>query len=339
MSKYREVFVLVVLIVLGYSKSIDNNDVVWFPNPNGDGTLIPAHLTPSPGAQAGNPADIHFLLYTKNNKDTYDEIFADNVESIDASNFIDGAPVKLLIHGFGSNYTHSFPKNLQVDYVSDAMTETYNVILMNWSILSDSPDYFTAVANAQIASAEAAKLLKVLVDLGKTSWDKVHLIGYSLGGQVVGQIGNRIQKMAGIVNRITALDPALPLFDVAHPENRTSPDDAVFVDVIHTAANGILGYWDPLGHIDWYPNGGRYQPGCGVDPSGSCAHDRAPAMFMESVFSQLKFFGRQCEDYDLYKNGDCDSNALEEMGHHTPSFARGIYFLDSNAQRPYAQGP
>lgn len=83
------------------------------------------------------------------------------------------------------------------------MTETYNVILMNWSILSDSPDYFTAVANAQIASAEAAKLLKVLVDLGKTSWDKVHLIGYSLGGQVVGQIGNRIQKMAGIVNRIT----------------------------------------------------------------------------------------------------------------------------------------
>lgn len=60
--------------------------------------------------------------------------------------------------------------------------------------------------------------------------------------------------------------------------------------------------------------------------TGSCAHDRAPAMFMESVFSQLKFFGRQCEDYDLYKNGDCDSNALEEMGHHTPSLLAHTVF-------------
>lgn len=42
-------------------------------------------------------------------------------------------------------------------------------------------------------------------------------------------------------------------------------------------------------------------------------------MFIESVFSQVKFLGRPCEDYEKYKNGDCDSNPHEEMGHHTPS--------------------
>lgn len=91
----------------------------------------------------------------------------------------------------------------KIEYVKDTMEETYNVIIMNWSILSAAPDYFTAVANAQIASAEAAKLLKFLVDLEKTTWDKVHLIGYSLGGQVVGQVGNHIKQMSGIVSRIT----------------------------------------------------------------------------------------------------------------------------------------
>lgn len=66
MSKHLGFFVLAALIALGYSKSIDSSkDVVWFPNPNGDGTLIPAQLTPSPGAMAGNPEDIHFMLYTK----------------------------------------------------------------------------------------------------------------------------------------------------------------------------------------------------------------------------------------------------------------------------------
>lgn len=54
-----------------------------------------------------------------------------------------------------------------------------------------------------------------------------------------------------------ASDPALPLFDVAHLDNRTDPSDADFVDVIHTCANGFTAFYDPLGHVDWYPNGGR----------------------------------------------------------------------------------
>ena len=39
--------------------------------------------------------------------------------------------------------------------------------------------------------------------------------------------------------------------------------DADFVDVIHTDLKG-LGIDQPIGHLDFYPNGGDVQPGCGV---------------------------------------------------------------------------
>ncbi len=41
---------------------------------------------------------------------------------------------------------------------------------------------------------------------------------------------------------------------------RLSKDDADFVDAIHTSI--LLGYVPPIGHADFYPNGGQFQPGC-----------------------------------------------------------------------------
>jgi len=40
-------------------------------------------------------------------------------------------------------------------------------------------------------------------------------------------------------------------------------EDAQFVDCIHTAG-GSFGYSESIGHVDFYPNGGKApQPGCG----------------------------------------------------------------------------
>jgi len=341
-----KVLVLVVLFVASAtSKNLyAKESSIFFPDPAKEGGLILANLEPSPDFKLANPEDVHFYLYTKENPDQLVELFPGDLDSIDGSTFDPEGSVKLLIHGFGGGYDHSFPWTLRGEYVKQAMTEKMNVILMDWETLSASPDYFGAVQNAQIASSTAAEFLNFLVTEGKTTWAKVHLIGYSLGGQVVGQIGHKIQQLAGgaKASRITALDPALPLFDVAHPDNRTSPDDASFVDVIHTAANGFLGMFEASGHVDSYPNGGRYQPGCGIDLTGSCAHGRAPAIFTESVFAtdegdSTKFYGLKCESFENFEIGACAGNDEVEVGHFTPSDATGTYFFHTKAQSPFAK--
>lgn len=58
------------------------------------------------------------------------------------------------------------------------------------------------------------------------------------------------------------------MFEGVDKENRLSPDDADFVDVLHTytrEALGIsIGIQQPIGDIDIYPNGGEVQPGCAL---------------------------------------------------------------------------
>lgn len=60
----------------------------------------------------------------------------------------------------------------------------------------------------------------------------------------------------------SGLDPAFPGYqDVSH-FGKLSTEDAKFVDVIHTCG-GALGIMDPIGHVDFYPNGGSNpMPGC-----------------------------------------------------------------------------
>lgn len=63
------------------------------------------------------------------------------------------------------------------------------------------------------------------------------------------------------------LDPAGPYINFDQTSGRLSADDAELVDVIHTNA-GYLGEQPAVGDIDFYPNGGRNQPGCAFDFMG-----------------------------------------------------------------------
>lgn len=69
-------------------------------------------------------------------------------------------------------------------------------------------------------------------------------------------------KCKRLTVRSKGLDPAFPLYMFSSPSSRLSATDAKFVDVIHTDG-GVLGFPWPLGHADFFPNGGiPLQPGC-----------------------------------------------------------------------------
>lgn len=92
--------------------------------------------------------------------------------------------------------------------------------------------------------------------------ENILLVGHSLGGQVSGFVGKKVQELTGKkLPRIVALDPAGPFFISRPEEERLNKNDAEVVQVIHTDG-GTFGFKASCGTIDFFPNGGNSQPGC-----------------------------------------------------------------------------
>lgn len=137
--------------------------------------------------------------------------------------------------------------------------------------------------------------------------DKIHLVGHSLGGQLMGLIGRFIKELSGnkyVVGRIIALDPAGPDFypPMDGSFQHISQSDAKFVEVIHTDAR-LLGADEKSGTVDFWPNSGKTQPGCGI--SGiltACSHGRSWEFYSESVVNPTAFIGVKCDSWKDFQN-------------------------------------
>ncbi|XP_019670813.3 endothelial lipase isoform X2 [Felis catus] len=205
-----------------------------------------------------------------------------------------------------------------------------NVVVVDWLPLAHQL-YTDAVNNTRVVGHSVARMLDWLQEKDDFSLGNVHLIGYSLGAHVAGYAGNFVK---GTVGRITGLDPAGPLFEGVDIHRRLSPDDADFVDVLHTYTRSFglsIGIQMPVGHIDIYPNGGDFQPGCGLnDVLGSiaygtitevvkCEHERAVHLFVDSLVNQDKpSFAFQCTDSNRFKKGiclSCRKNRCNSIGY------------------------
>ncbi|XP_036101304.1 endothelial lipase [Molossus molossus] len=207
-----------------------------------------------------------------------------------------------------------------------------NVVVVDWLPLAHQL-YTDAVNNVRMVGHSIARMLDWLQEQDGFSLGNVHLIGYSLGAHVAGYAGNFVK---GTVGRITGLDPAGPMFEGVDIHSRLSPDDADFVDVLHTYTRSFglsIGIQMPVGHIDIYPNGGDFQPGCGLnDVLGSiaygtiaegvkCEHERAIYLFVDSLMNQDKpSFAFQCTDSNRFKKGiclSCRKNRCNSIGYNT----------------------
>lgn len=98
---------------------------------------------------------------------------------------------------------------------------------------------------------------ETLLKYYKNSFNGIHLIGQGLGSHLAGFAGKEIAKYSdNKIARITGLDPTLPRFNNSPPSDRLDQEDAEFVDVYHCDSYRF-GYGDPIGDVDFYPNGGR----------------------------------------------------------------------------------
>lgn len=89
----------------------------------------------------------------------------------------------------------------------------------------------------------------------------IYLIGHSLGAHISGFAGKAVKEYSGkSVGTVKALDPANYLdIESATNEEKLYKDDADVVIAIHTEG-GVQGMLEPIGSIDFFPNGGSVQP-------------------------------------------------------------------------------
>ncbi|XP_053618615.1 lipase member H-like isoform X1 [Plodia interpunctella] len=275
--------------------------------------------------------DVEFWLYTRHNIENPQILRINDTQALHNSYFHFNKKTKLLCHGWSNNGTSPMPHSLKEAYLN---VTDLNVIVVEWGKAA-MVNYILASYNVAMVGRVVTEFINFLIGEG-VSADDMHLIGHSLGAHVVGIAGAYVKN--GPIDTITGLDPALPLFSYGNKNSRLDKHDARFVEVIHTCG-GYLGFASPLGHIDFYPNGGTRQPGCGYDIRGLCAHNRAHMYIAESITSEVPFVAVRCQSYDeIYYQGSCQGTGETLiMGGLLIHYGKeGIYYLRTNPERPFA---
>ncbi|XP_048524804.1 phospholipase A1 member A isoform X2 [Dendroctonus ponderosae] len=209
-----------------------------------------------------NGPEVQFVLFTRENAPYgLDPQFNG---SFNESGFNFENPTKIITHGFMSSIKYDV-----FMLIKNAFLETgaYNVIGMDWSALCHV-EYASAMHGAKIAGKQLGDFLNWLTSNGVNLSD-IHIIGHSLGAHVAGIGADVVQD--GRVARIT--DPAGPGYGDIKEELKLDPQDAMLVDVVHTFMK-VIGTARPSGHVDFYPNGGKYQPGCPDLTSCNATHQQ-----------------------------------------------------------------
>lgn len=250
-----------------------------------------------------------------------------NTEDILASGLRLNNETKVIIPGFSSKITNPVIQLLKNAYFVDG---DRNVVVVDWSDLS-----YVAVGNVQGVAKRTAELLNFLVQEELLQLESLHIIGMSESSHIAGVTGEHITS--GRVARITGLDPSRPFINMNVKAGRLSDDDAVLVDVVHTNA-GYLGEQAAIGHLDFYANGGKKQPGCDWELFGSCSHERAVRLFAESVNSPDAFKGWLCQDEWAALHQRCPDSGVEAtMGEHLRYSQHGAFFFKTNGVSPFGQ--
>lgn len=248
---------------------------------------------------------IQYLLLTRNNADCA-SLFSQeclNHTQKHTTYFNSSLPTKVIVHG----YRALGSKPSWVSGLAQALLreEDVNVLVVDW-VFGASFAYNRVVENYKEVALQISILINQLTMYGSTL-ESFHFIGVSLGAHVCGFVGTLFK---GKLGRITGLDPAGPMFKSADPSDRLDSSDALFVEAIHTDSD-YFGISIPVGHTDFFLNGGMDQAGCARSQFSSmygyviCDHMRAVHVYMSSLNGSCPLIGFPCSSYEKFLAGEC----------------------------------
>ncbi|XP_032336980.1 hepatic triacylglycerol lipase isoform X1 [Camelus ferus] len=309
--------------------------------------------------ETSQETETRFLLF-KDKTDKGCQIRLNHPDTLQQCAFNSSLPLVMIIHGWSVDGLLETWTWQMVAALKSQQAQPVNVGMADWMTLAYH-QYTVAVRNARLVGQEIAALLKWLEESVQFSPSNVHLIGYSLGAHVSGFAGSYMGRKHKI-GRITGLDAAGPLFENASPNDRLSPDDANFVDAIHTFTQEHLGLSvgikQPIAHYDFYPNGGSFQPGCdflglykriamhglnAITKAVKCAHERSVHLFIDSLLhAGMQSTAYQCRDMASFSQGlclSCQEGRCNSLGYHArrgrQSRRSKSLFLVTRAQSPF----
>ncbi|XP_048582758.1 inactive pancreatic lipase-related protein 1 isoform X2 [Nematostella vectensis] len=303
-------------------------------NPPFNRPLVPL---PHPPDRVGT----NFRLFTRSNPLISNVIDDSDVSKLQASRYDGKKRTIIIVHGFIEHGSVPWMNRIRHALIKQ---EDANVITTDWSRGATIP-YEQATANTRMVGAQITELIKFLNNQTGNTPASFYLVGFSLGAHISGYVGRRIAKTGQKLNRITGLDPASIHFVNAHVDVRLDPSDADFVDVMHTDMD-LAGTPTVSGHIDFYPNGGKKQPGCRDLLDGPinyviCDHMRAPEYYAESVTTTCPMLAFPCTSMDDFERGycfDCENRPCPSVGYNAgkrKGVATGKHFSLTNADKPF----
>ncbi|XP_048864755.1 inactive pancreatic lipase-related protein 1-like [Brienomyrus brachyistius] len=300
-----------------------------------------------------------FLLFTAKNPDNFQEI-STNKDILLSSNYEGGNMTRFIIHGF----IDQGEENWLLDMCRTMLlVEDINCICVDWK-RGGRTTYTQAANNIRVVGAEVAYMIELFQTHYKQKPEMFHVIGHSLGAHCAGEVGRRVPNLG----RVTGLDPAEPYFQGCPELVRLDPSDAKFVDTIHTDSLPMIPYLgfgmaQAVGHLDFYPNGGKQMPGCDknilsqiVDIDGiwegtrdfaACNHLRSYKFYNDTILNPEGFLGYPCSSDEVFDEigrcFPCPTGTCPFMGHHADKFKvpsgqeKLKFYLNTGEAKPFAR--
>lgn len=288
--------------------------------------------------------DPKYFVYTKDNRSSpvvlsWDETFKE------CGLFGKDDKLTFIIHGYIETAKVQWMADIRDALLSRKDSGKAKVVLVDWQNGAKGPDYFHAARNVDMVARVTAELIVRLMKKCDINEKNIHLIGHSLGGQMVGYAIKFLREERGVkVGRATALDAA----SIGFMRRGIYPnkDNAHFLEAIHVSAGenllqGKVGVILNYGHIDYYPNGGViYQPGCTISQDYFCSHQRGNFYYADMMKNdgECEFEGVLCSSWKEAVESRCNGktnrvkdpisiNSTKEWG------TDGIVYLETKSKR------